>query len=49
MAVSYWQVGWTGEAIDLLERVVADSERLLGAEHPDTLARLAALRELRRP
>ncbi|MEV5085948.1 tetratricopeptide repeat protein, partial [Streptomyces sp. NPDC056159] len=35
-AGSYWQVGRTGEAIDLLERVLADCERLLGDEHPDT-------------
>ncbi|MFD7856537.1 tetratricopeptide repeat protein [Streptomyces microflavus] len=29
--------GWLGEAIELLERVVADSERLLGEDHPDTV------------
>ncbi|MFG2820029.1 tetratricopeptide repeat protein [Kitasatospora sp. NPDC048365] len=34
---SYRQAGRTGEAIGLLERVVADSERLLGHDHPDTL------------
>ncbi|MEU1456937.1 tetratricopeptide repeat protein, partial [Streptomyces avermitilis] len=33
----YWQAGRTGEAIDLVEQVVADRERLLGADHPDTL------------
>ncbi|MET7919212.1 tetratricopeptide repeat protein, partial [Streptomyces avermitilis] len=31
------QAGRTGEAIDLVEQVVADRERLLGADHPDTL------------
>ena len=27
----------TGEAIELQERVLGDSERIRGAEHPDTL------------
>ena len=38
LASSYWQAGRTTEAITLLERVLADRERLLGEEHPDTTA-----------
>jgi hypothetical protein len=38
VASSYWWTGRTGEAIALDERVAADTERLLGPEHPDTLA-----------
>ena len=30
--------GRLGEAIPLLERTLADRERVLGADHPDTLA-----------
>ncbi|HEX2810430.1 MAG TPA: tetratricopeptide repeat-containing protein, partial [Kineosporiaceae bacterium] len=33
----YWSAGRTAEAIALEERVLADRERLLGPEHPDTL------------
>ena len=46
LAASYWQAGRTGEAIALLERVLADSERLLGEEHPDTLTARVVLRKL---
>jgi hypothetical protein len=38
LASSYRSAGRTGEAIELQERVLADSERILGAEHPDTIA-----------
>jgi len=34
LAASYRQAGRTHHAIDLLERVLADRERLLGDEHP---------------
>ncbi|WP_373307397.1 tetratricopeptide repeat protein [Streptomyces violaceus] len=37
LAASYAHAGRTGEAIAIEERVVADSERLLGEDHPDTL------------
>jgi Iap family predicted aminopeptidase len=37
MHTTHWQAGRTDEAIGLLERVVADRERLMGDEHPDTL------------
>ena len=46
LAVSYWSAGRTGEAIALHEQVAADTERLLGPDHPDTLSargNLAAL------
>ncbi|MFJ6902554.1 tetratricopeptide repeat protein, partial [Streptomyces hokutonensis] len=39
----------TGEAIGLLERVVADRERLLGDDHPSTLTARAALSEWQAP
>ncbi|MEY2441631.1 MAG: hypothetical protein QOJ46_1057 [bacterium] len=38
LALSYRSAGRTGEAIELQERVVADRERILGAEHPATIA-----------
>jgi len=37
LAMSYGGIGRLGEATELGERVVADSERILGLEHPDTL------------
>ena len=37
LASAYWSAGRIAEAIELEERVVADSERLLGAEHHTTL------------
>ncbi|MGW2017045.1 tetratricopeptide repeat protein, partial [Streptomyces sp. NPDC001927] len=37
LATSYWQADRIREAIDLLERVVTDCERLLGPDHPNTL------------
>ena len=38
LAMSYWAAGRTVEAILLLERSLADSERVLGADHPNTKA-----------
>jgi hypothetical protein len=35
--MAYRAAGRTAEAILLLERTVADCERVLGADHPDTL------------
>jgi tetratricopeptide (TPR) repeat protein len=35
--MAYKDAGRTAEAIPLLERMLADCERLLGAEHPNTL------------
>ncbi|MFD8588685.1 tetratricopeptide repeat protein, partial [Streptomyces sp. NPDC059637] len=37
LATSYRQAGRTTDAITLLEQVAADSERILGPHHPDTL------------
>jgi hypothetical protein len=37
LALSSWWAGRTGEAITLLDQVSADSERILGPGHPDTL------------
>jgi hypothetical protein len=34
--MAYRDAGRTAEAIPLLERTLADSERLLGADHPNT-------------
>jgi hypothetical protein len=36
--MSYLAAGRTAKAISLLERTLADCERVLGADHPDTLA-----------
>jgi hypothetical protein len=44
LADTYRQAGRTNDAITLLEQVVADSERLLGAEHPHTVAAKEASR-----
>ncbi|MEU1456942.1 tetratricopeptide repeat protein, partial [Streptomyces avermitilis] len=38
LAAFCWEAGRTGEAIGLLEQVVADCERVLGDDHPSTLA-----------
>ncbi|WP_425581221.1 tetratricopeptide repeat protein [Streptomyces sodiiphilus] len=43
LATSYADAGRTTEAIALLEQVLADRERVLGAEHPGTEATRAAL------
>lgn len=43
LAISYQQAGRTDQAIRLLQRVVADDERLLGNDHPDTLIALTSL------
>ncbi|MET8747289.1 tetratricopeptide repeat protein, partial [Streptomyces sp. NPDC004728] len=40
---SYQQAGRTNDAINLLEHVLTDRERLLGNEHPDTRAVRGAL------
>jgi hypothetical protein len=50
LALAYRAAGRTAEAIPLLERTLADCERLLGADHPDTSlirATVAALAEAR--
>jgi hypothetical protein len=47
LAASYQQAGRTRDAIDLGERVLADSQRLLGDEHPDTLNARTVLKEWR--
>ncbi|MFI7662737.1 tetratricopeptide repeat protein [Micromonospora parva] len=49
LARSYRQAGRTTEAIALLTKVVADSRRLLGDDHPTTLAVVRALRAWRGP
>jgi hypothetical protein len=36
--MGYWGAGRTVEAILLLERTLADCERVLGADHPNTKA-----------
>ncbi|MGI8808719.1 MAG: tetratricopeptide repeat protein [Acidimicrobiales bacterium] len=46
--MSYRSAGRTADAIAIFEQVVADSERLLGPEHPDTLSAKAALDDLTR-
>ena len=49
--MAYQDAGRTAEAIPLLERTLADCERLLGADHPDTRlirANVAALAETQR-
>ena len=43
LARSYWSAGRTADAIELQERVLADSVRILGDEHPDTLTARANL------
>ena len=40
---AYRAAGRTAEAITLLERTVADRERVLGADHPETLFSRSAL------
>ncbi|MFF4926195.1 tetratricopeptide repeat protein [Kitasatospora sp. NPDC001261] len=37
LAISYRQAGRTEEAITIKEQVLADRERILGEDHPDTL------------
>jgi Tetratricopeptide repeat len=37
LAMGYRAAGRTAEAVPLLERTLADCERVLGAGHPDTL------------
>jgi hypothetical protein len=48
LAASYRQAGRTGDAITLLEKVLANSVRVRGSEHPDTAAIANALRAWRR-
>jgi Tetratricopeptide repeat len=38
LAMAYGTAGRTAEAIPLLEQTLADSERILGADHPRTRA-----------
>jgi len=38
LALAYRDAGRTGEAITLHEQTLADRERLLGPDHPDTLS-----------
>ncbi|MFB8240131.1 tetratricopeptide repeat protein [Kitasatospora purpeofusca] len=49
LAASYWQVGRTREAIVIEERVLADSERILGPHHPHTRNAAEVLRIWRMP
>jgi thioredoxin-like negative regulator of GroEL len=46
LAMCYLAAGQTTEAIPLLKRTLADSKRLLGANHPDTKAVRANLASL---
>jgi len=46
LAASYYQAGRTTDAITLQQRVLTDSERLLGDEHPTTLAIRAFLEQM---
>lgn len=52
-AMSHLTAGRTAEAIRLYERTLADSERVLGADHPNTKAAreglAASIDELKRP
>ncbi|WP_394816876.1 tetratricopeptide repeat protein [Streptomyces lonegramiae] len=48
LAISYSHAGRVEDAIALLEPVATASERLLGAQHPDTMTAAAVLRELTR-
>ncbi|MFI1016135.1 tetratricopeptide repeat protein [Streptomyces sp. NPDC020965] len=43
LALSYWRAGRTQEAITLQEQVLADCERILGPDHPDTASADRAL------
>jgi hypothetical protein len=43
LAAAYYQAGRVSTALPLFEQVRDDSERLLGVDHPDTLARRASL------
>lgn len=44
LAVSYRQAGRTRDAITILEKVLDDRVRVLGEDHPDTMAAVDALR-----
>ncbi|WP_159020971.1 tetratricopeptide repeat protein, partial [Streptomyces sp. HNS054] len=46
-AVSYGDAGRVQDALNLSERVLADYERLLGPDHPDTLTARNHLAHLR--
>jgi len=51
LAYGYWEAGCASEAIAIVERVLADRERVLGDEHPVTRwsrANLAAYRQTKR-
>ena len=37
LATSYYQAGRTNDAIAILEKVVTESDAVLGAAHPDTI------------
>lgn len=43
LASSFWEAGRTTDALAVDERVLADTERLLGHQHPDTLRARANL------
>jgi hypothetical protein len=45
LAAAYQAAGRTAEAIALHERTLADFERVLGADHPDTLTSRSNLAE----
>lgn len=46
LAMSYLTAGRAAEAIPLYKRTLADCERMLGADHPDTKAAREALAAL---
>ena len=46
LAMAYRAAGRTAEAIPLLERMLADCERMLGADHPWTKAARVGLAAL---
>jgi thioredoxin-like negative regulator of GroEL len=49
LASTYLQAGRPAEAVPLFERTLADSERVLGADHPITQAARRELTSARNP
>jgi hypothetical protein len=47
LATYYWWAGRTDEATALAEKVLADSERVLGVDHPQTHSFRENLRNVR--
>jgi Tetratricopeptide repeat len=46
LAAAYLHADRTTSALQMFEQARADSERVLGADHPDTLARCATLADI---